>query len=107
MAFFDLDKDTHKLTSTSQAWMFPIITILLTIAVFAVWIFWRRRRSKVIEGEMRTRPRLQDDDIEAGVVHEGFIVGGPYPTINGQEEAVPLREMNNEGAKRKFWTRQK
>ena len=100
MVFFNLDPNTNKLTSASQAWVFAAITIPLTIAVFAVWILWRRRRSKVIEGEMKTRSRRQqDDDIEAGVINnEGFIAGGL------QEEALPLQPMNNEGARRKFST---
>ena len=99
MVFFNLDPNTNKLTSTSQTWVFAAITIPLTIAVFAVWILWRRRRSRVIEDEMKTKTQRQDDDIEAGVINnEGFIAGGL------QDEALPLRQMNNEGARRKFST---
>jgi len=48
---------------------------------------------------MKTKTQRQDDDIEAGVINnEGFIAGGL------QDEALPLRQMNNEGARRKFST---
>jgi len=57
---------------------------------------------------MTTRSRQQDDDIEAGVIHnEGFIAGALHRTTNGEEEALPLRPMSNEGTKRNFSTRRK
>ncbi|KAL2040003.1 hypothetical protein N7G274_007406 [Stereocaulon virgatum] len=47
MVFFNTATDDNgkpKLTVSPQWWYFPTITIPLTIIVFAVWQWWRRRR---------------------------------------------------------------
>ncbi|KIM38857.1 hypothetical protein M413DRAFT_29799 [Hebeloma cylindrosporum] len=105
MVFFNVDPTTDKLTSASQAWVFAAITIPLTIAVFAVWILWRKQRTKAIENDMMTRSRLQDVDIENGVVQDERSTGGLYRTAKGGEETIPLRQMSDQGAKRKLSTR--
>jgi LPXTG-motif cell wall-anchored protein len=52
-----------KFSVSAQLWIFAIIAILLTILVFGVWLFWKRRRniigSKELEG-------LKIDDVEEG-----------------------------------------
>jgi hypothetical protein len=107
MVFFSLDQ-TNKLTSTSQAWIFAAIAIPLTVAVFAVWILWKRRRSKAIEDEMETRTRLQEIDIEGGIIQgERFNAGRLHRAAKGDEEAIPLRQISNESANGKFSARRR
>lgn len=48
MIFFDAgnpDGGLGKVTVSPQWWLFPVITIPLTIIVFLVWIIWKRQRS--------------------------------------------------------------
>ena len=48
MAFFNTGIDetgrAGLLSVSPQWWYFPIITVPLTILVFGVWQWWRRRR---------------------------------------------------------------
>ena len=47
MVFFNTSTDGNgrvSLTVAPQWWYFPTITIPLTIIVFAVWQWWRRKR---------------------------------------------------------------
>ncbi|PPQ90502.1 hypothetical protein CVT25_014185 [Psilocybe cyanescens] len=46
MVFFDT-QDNGALTVSKQAWLFPAITIPLTIVVFVLWVVWQRYRSRV------------------------------------------------------------
>jgi len=57
---------------------------------------------------MKTRSRLQDIDLEGGVINdERFNAGRLHRTAEGEEEAVPLQQMSSEGPKRKFTTRRR
>ncbi len=52
MVFFTTGTDENgkaSLTVTPQWWYFPTITIPLTIIVFAVWQWWRRKREAVAD----------------------------------------------------------
>ncbi|PPQ93028.1 hypothetical protein CVT25_006210, partial [Psilocybe cyanescens] len=44
MVFFDTQG--NSLSVGSQWWLFPVITIPLTIAVFVAWVLWQRRRNR-------------------------------------------------------------
>jgi len=52
MVFFNLDPTTKELTSAPHIWVFLVITIPLTMAVFVVWKLWSIWRSKKIDGQM-------------------------------------------------------
>ncbi|PPQ78924.1 hypothetical protein CVT25_002400 [Psilocybe cyanescens] len=45
MVFFDTSD--NSLTVSRQIWIFPVVTIPLTITVFVLWIFWQRHRNRV------------------------------------------------------------
>ncbi|KAF9036325.1 hypothetical protein BJ165DRAFT_1409085 [Panaeolus papilionaceus] len=50
MVFFNTQSNDSGQTNLSiapQWWLFPTATIPLTLAVFAVWVIWQRRRSKL------------------------------------------------------------
>ena len=50
MVFFDTKTNgngSQSLHVGSQWWLFPAITIPLTILVFAVWVSWQRYRNKM------------------------------------------------------------
>jgi len=47
----------------SQWWILPVIAIPLTILVFGVWLFWKRRRNIIGSKEMEG---LKIDDLEEG-----------------------------------------
>ena len=50
MVFFDTKTNVNggeSLLVGSQWWLFPAITIPLTILVFAVWIWWQRHRNRM------------------------------------------------------------
>ncbi|PPQ86187.1 hypothetical protein CVT25_006930 [Psilocybe cyanescens] len=44
MVFFDTQG--NSLSVGPQWWLFPVITIPLTIAVFVAWVLWQRRRNR-------------------------------------------------------------
>ena len=49
MVFFDTRPNgngSESILVGSQWWLFPAITIPLTIVVFAVWVFWQRYRNR-------------------------------------------------------------
>ena len=53
MVFFDNKSNgngSESLLVGSQWWLFPAITIPLTILVFAVWVSWQRYRNRMISG---------------------------------------------------------
>ncbi|KIM38868.1 hypothetical protein M413DRAFT_238636 [Hebeloma cylindrosporum] len=50
MVFFDTkanDNGSESISVGPQWWLFPVITIPLTILVFATWVAWQRYRSRV------------------------------------------------------------
>ncbi|KAH9474913.1 Notoamide biosynthesis cluster protein M' [Psilocybe cubensis] len=58
MVFFNSQSD-NTLVVSEQIWLFFAITIPLTVAVFVLWLFWRRYRN---EAEARSLG-LSDDDL--------------------------------------------
>jgi amino acid permease len=60
MVFFDSHPGTAgrmELSVAPQWWLFPSITIPLTIIVFIIWLIWRRRRlSALQEVDVRVQP---------------------------------------------------
>jgi hypothetical protein len=57
---------------------------------------------------METRTRLQDVDVESGVINdERFNAGRLHRAAKGEEETVLLQQMSSEGPKRKFSTRRR
>ena len=50
----------------AQGWLFPAITIPLTVLVFALWVAWQRYRNRV--------------DSESLGVSDLFKIAGPDPT---------------------------
>ncbi|KDR74750.1 hypothetical protein GALMADRAFT_280149 [Galerina marginata CBS 339.88] len=53
MAFFSSSGEQGKLGVAPLWWLFPAITIPLTILVFLVWIFWRRHRNAIKQKKLR------------------------------------------------------
>ena len=52
MAFFDSKANgsgSESLIVGRQWWLFPVITIPLTVLVFIIWVAWQRYRSRVDE----------------------------------------------------------
>jgi len=50
MVFFDSksnESGSELLTVARQWWLFPAITIPLTILVFAIWVAWQRYRNRI------------------------------------------------------------
>ena len=50
MVFFDTktsDNGSESIIVGRQWWLFPTITIPLTIVVFAIWVAWQRYRNRV------------------------------------------------------------
>jgi len=50
MVFFDTkanDNGSESIIVGRQWWLFPAITIPLTVLVFALWVVWQRYRSRV------------------------------------------------------------
>ena len=50
MVFFDTkvnDNGSESIIVGRQWWLFPAITIPLTILVFALWVAWQRYRNRV------------------------------------------------------------
>jgi hypothetical protein len=55
MVFFNAKPNgngSESLLVGSQLWLFPAITIPLTILVFAIWVFWQRYRNRTISGTL-------------------------------------------------------
>jgi hypothetical protein len=55
MVFFDSKANGsggESLIVGRQWWLFPAITIPLTILVFTIWVAWQRYRSPVDEGSL-------------------------------------------------------
>jgi hypothetical protein len=69
-----------KFSVSPQLWIFAIIAIPLTILVFGVWLFWKRRRniigSKELEG-------LKIDDVEEGAPDFTNVLGNPNVRVSG------------------------
>lgn len=62
MVFFDASSTSSLGVSVSSgAWLFPAITIPLTIAVFAVWNLWRIQRNKAHVHSLESHRDLRDD----------------------------------------------
>ena len=62
MVFFDTKttgNGSQSLLVGSQWWLFPAITVPLTILVFAVWVLWQRYRNKMDSVTLGTS-RLKD-----------------------------------------------
>jgi hypothetical protein len=50
MVFFDTkanDNGGESIIVGRQWWLFPVITIPLTVLVFALWVAWQRYRNRV------------------------------------------------------------
>ncbi|KAF9474384.1 hypothetical protein BDN70DRAFT_899013 [Pholiota conissans] len=64
MVFFDShpgNAGRMELSVAPQWWLFPLVTIPLTIIVFLVWVIWRRRRiSALRDVEVRVQPVAED-----------------------------------------------
>jgi len=70
MVFFNVSTDPNgKMTFTVSPfwWLYPAVTIPLTITVFAVWTFWQKRRSLAIAHDLRSvlNPPIEDPILEA------------------------------------------
>uniref|UniRef100_A0A8H8CIB0 Uncharacterized protein n=1 Tax=Psilocybe cubensis TaxID=181762 RepID=A0A8H8CIB0_PSICU len=57
MVFFNTQED-GALTLSKQAWLFPAITIPLTIVIFALWLLWQRYRSRIDAKSLGLENRL-------------------------------------------------
>jgi len=70
MVFFDTkatDNGSESIIVGRQWWLFPAITIPLTILVFALWVAWQRYRNRV-------------DSANLGISDLIKIAGNPEPT---------------------------
>jgi hypothetical protein len=69
MVFFDTkanDDGSESIIIGPQWWLFPAITIPLTVFVFALWVAWQRYRNRV--------------DSESLGILDLFKIVGPDPT---------------------------
>ena len=69
MVFFDTkanDDGSKSMIIGPQWWLFPAITIPLTILVFTLWVAWQRYRNRV--------------DSESLGISDLFKIAGPDPT---------------------------
>jgi len=63
MVFFDRsgDSGSESLVVGRQWWLFPAITIPLTILVFTIWVSWQRHRKLVDEQRLGISLDLTDN----------------------------------------------
>lgn len=65
MAFFNAGTDENgkaTLEVSPLVWYFPAVTVPLTILVFGVWEFWRRKRqAKIIPAAKQPREKESSD----------------------------------------------
>jgi len=65
MIFFtQSDSEGRQVLSVSpQWWLFPVITIPLTVFVFVVWVIWQRRRKTLeLEHVQAVQATISQDD---------------------------------------------
>lgn len=72
MVFFNTDPSNTGLLVNSQLWLFFVITVPLTVAVFLTWELWRQRRLLKTQRKLpRSNERAASQDAEIGHVGEG------------------------------------
>ena len=87
MVFFDTkanDNGSQSIVVGRQWWLFPKITIPLTIVVFVTWVVWQRYRNRL--------------DSESLGISDLMKVAGPDPIMEKPpNETVGVRNITPEG----------
>ena len=83
MVFFDTKTNGNggeSLIVGSQWWLFPAITIPLTVLVFAVWVSWQRYRNRMVSGTLGTG-QVKDFVKPVPIVRQNFRQGYHKPKL--------------------------
>ena len=81
MVFFDTkanENGSESIVVGRQWWLFPAVTVPLTIVVFATWVGWQRYRNRV--------------DSESLGVSDLMKIAEPDPITEGLHNEIPMTE---------------